>query len=396
MKTPIVSATLCLALLSSCGEGTVRNTQANNFTDQCSIVKTGEKVFPVDDNTSTEISYLQYIHNDTLPMFSLLNTYTNSIYLYNAETSILLDTITFDKEGTHGVGKIQGYYYHNDDSIFTYAYGYGRAFLANRQGKVTQKYDLFNPDELLNDTTQFRALPYPESRVPILYKGEQLILTGGFFAETSMEKSNNTFVTNIYDVTKKKGFYANSYPEQYQKYEWCGGFFYRQPSISLYSDSTLLLGFPADHRLRLYNLQNGEQTHFYAGSKKIKEIEPLRTSKEFMVERPNEEIRNWYYSQPSYEGVFADPYKHLVYRIARLPNPNQKRHSFNVKPVVIIVLDEQLKYIGEELLPEGLQYDTFNSYVSPEGFHIHIRNPKDEDHLTFYTYNIEKTNNENE
>lgn len=377
-------------LLSACSNNSVRNTQADDFVDDCSVMKTGEKIFPVDDNTSTEIAYLQYIHNDTLPMFSLLNTYTNSIYLYDAEKCVLLDTITFDKEGAHGVGKIQGYYYHNDDSIFTYAYGYGQAFLANRNGKVVRKYKLFDPDELLNDTTVFRTLPYPYSWTPVLYKEGKLILTGGFLAETSMEKSDNTFVTNIYDVVKEKSVYANSYPEQYQKYEWCGGFFYRQPSISLYSGYSFLLGFSADHRLRLYDWKTGEQTYFYAGSKEVQEIKPLRTSKELMAERSSDEIRQWYYSQPSYEGVFVDPYKHLVYRIARLPNSDQRKGEFNAKPVVVIVLDDQLNYIGEELLPVGYQYDTFNSYVSPEGLHIHIRNPKDEDHLMFYTYNMSK------
>ena len=390
MKKFIIPISIGLVLLSSCSRNTVRNTQADDFIDRCSVVKTGEKIFPVDDNTSTNFDYLQYIHNDTLPMLSLLNTYSNSIYLYDAEKYIILDTITFDKEGAHGVGKIQGYYYHNDDSIFTYAYGYGRVFLANRKGKVVQKYNLFDPDELMNDTTQFRALPYFYSWTPMLYKDDRLILTGGFFTETSLEKSDNTFVTNIYDVVKGKGVYTNSYPEQYQKYEWDGGFFYRQPSISLYSDSSFLLGFSADHRLRHYDWKTGEQTYFYAGSKDIKDIEPLRTNKVFVAEHPNDEIRDWYYSQPSYEGVFADPYKHLVYRIARLPNPTQKKGTFNAKPVIIIVLDEQLNYIGEELLPEGLSYDTFNSYVSPEGLHIHIRNPKDEDHLTFYTYNMKR------
>lgn len=391
MKTSFaIKITLCLALLSSCNGNTVRNTQSDEFIDQCSMVRTGEKTFPVDDNTSTEIAYLQYIHNDTLPMLSLLNTHTNSIYLYDAERSTILDTITFHKEGMHGVGEIQGYYYHNDDSIFTYAYGYGRVFLANRKGKVTQKYNLFNPDEFLEDTTQFRALPYLYSWTPMLYENGQLILTGGFFAETSMEKSDNTFVTNIYDITNGKGTYTNSYPEQYQKYEWCGGFFYRQPSITMHSNQSFLLSFSADHRIRHYNLKTGEQTHFYAGSQKIKEIEPLRSSKVLMAERSNHEISDWYYSQPSYEGLFADPYKHLVYRIARLPNPGQEEGRFNAKPVVIIVLDEQLNYIGEELLPQGLQYDTFNSYVSPQGLHIHIRNPKDEDHLTFFVYNMNK------
>ena len=82
MKKFIIPISVGLVLLSSCSRNTVRNTQADDFIDRCSVVKTGEKIFPVDDNTSTNFDYLQYIHNDTLPMLSLLNTYSNSIYLY--------------------------------------------------------------------------------------------------------------------------------------------------------------------------------------------------------------------------------------------------------------------------------------------------------------------------
>lgn len=98
-------------------------------------------------------------------------------------------------------------------------------------------------------------------------------------------------------------------------------------------------------------------------------------------------ISTWYYEQPSYGSIYADPYKELYYRFARLPKPDHKPGTFNDKPVIVIVLDKDLRYVGEERLPEGPLYDTFNAYVSPEGLNIHIYNSSDEDRLTFYTYN---------
>lgn len=45
MKKFIIPISIGLVLLSSCSRNTVRNTQADDFIDRCSVVKTGEKIF---------------------------------------------------------------------------------------------------------------------------------------------------------------------------------------------------------------------------------------------------------------------------------------------------------------------------------------------------------------
>lgn len=387
MKKASISVALLALLLVSCGGGNVRNNRAKEFKNQCTLERTGEKVYPLDKNTSGNIEYLQYIANDNLLRFSFLNSHTNSIYLHDAESGELLNIIEFDKEGANGVGSIQGYCYHNDDSIFVYEYGSGMVRLANNQGEVITAYPMFDAEAILNDTTKFLTSPYVESRLPMLYRDDKLIMGGGFLAETTLEKADNTFVTLMYDVVNRTAAYANSYPEQYRKYDWGGGFFYRQPSMAMTPEGRFLISFPADHNLWNYDPVTQKRDSLYAGSRLIEKIVPFGAEKKkFPDEVPEQRLSDWYYSQPSYESIFADPYKHLYYRIARLPNVEHRPATLNDKPVVVIVLDKDLNYLGEDLLPEGVPYDTFNAYVSPEGLNIRIWN-NDEDHLTFYTYN---------
>ena len=390
MKRKHLLIVFCTVLLVACGGKSVHNRQASAFKDACDVKKTGAKSFVLDENTSTMLSFLQYVHGDTLQRLSFLNSYSNSIYLYNAIDGTFLDSIRFDKEGADGVGTIQGYYYYNDDSIFIYPYAEGRVYLADSHGKVQEIYHLYDVDGVVSDTTRFLPVPYMETRLPMFYHSGKLLLSGGLLVDTSLERKDNTFVCISYDVCSKNSHYAVSYPEMYRKYNWGSDFFYRQPSMTMISDGELLFSFAADHNLWRYNPVTGQCDSLYAGSCNINEIVPLSLEKkEFPDEVPAELISEWYYSQPSYESVYADPYKGLYYRIARLPNSAHKPNTFNDKPVVVIVLDRNLNYVGEERLPEGVPYDTFNVYVSPEGLNIHIYNSKDEDHATFYTYNAE-------
>ena len=59
--------------------------------------------FVLDENTPSDINYLQYVTNDTMPCLTLLNNFNNSIYLYDALNGDIMDSIHFEKEGANGV-----------------------------------------------------------------------------------------------------------------------------------------------------------------------------------------------------------------------------------------------------------------------------------------------------
>lgn len=377
----IIGSILFSLLLYSCGKN------AEGVADSDFIACVDSICYELDDETPYVQSYVQFIPGEKINRFSFLNENSNSVYIYNAETGEFLQSIKLDKEGAKGVGTLQAYYYHNDDSIFTYQYGSTKLKLIDRNQEVLDTYELYNGKEHLSDMTMLYSAPYVDTISPLLYFGGRVILPSSFLAETNHETVDNTFVTMLCDIATHEVTHANSYPEMYVSSNWGGGFFYRQVRHCRGLDGNLILSFPADNHLWVYNISTGDYLSVDGKSKAIDSIVPLEDSKGEFVENTREEIKNWYYSQPSYEGVFADPYKGLYYRIARLPN-GEPSEGFNNKRVVIVVFDRDFNYLGEQELPDGILYDTFNAYVSPKGLNIHVYEPEIESQWKYLTFSI--------
>lgn len=265
-------------LFAACGGGRTVGNQAQ-YEDLCSVEQTGTKQFALDDNTSNNISFLQYIPGDTLARLSLLNTHSNSIYLYDATSGNLLTSIPFDLEGANGVGQIQGYRYHNNDSIFVYPYGAGRVYLANSQGKVKEVYPLYegvtieeNEDSIMANPKFFPTDPYVDTANPMFYSNGKIFMAQGFFAETTLEREDNTSVNLSYDIATRTTEFSMPYSETYRKHDWGGNFFYRHPSVAMTADGKQLFSYSADSNLWLYDPATGQRDSLYAGSLEIKEV----------------------------------------------------------------------------------------------------------------------------
>lgn len=370
-------------MLSSCGDtnGGLRNVNVLGPSDSI--------IYELDEDVSYHHSYCQYIQGDSVNIYSILNSYDNSILLYDASNGKFLKRISMALEGDDGVGRVQGYYYHNQDSIFTYQYGSGRCFLINSEGIVLANYSLFNPMEFGGSMEILCTSPYLESQSPMLLTADILHFPTSFLAETNKENSSNTFVTLDYNLLSGKVSQHNPYPAIYHKSNWGGGFFFRQVKSCIGSNGNIVLSYPADSNLWEYNPKDGSLISHPAACSSIGEIEPFDTKKDLFNDVDNERQEEWYYSQSNYEGVYHDIYKNVYYRIFRLPGSKQHEEgTFNDKKVGIAVYDEDFKYLSETILPDNLVYDTFNSYVSPQGLNIHIWKPEEEDKWIFYTYNL--------
>lgn len=377
-------------LVVSCSVKEVRNPHVNDYEDRCTLKQVGKKVFPLDESSTATFKYVQYIENDTLPMFSFLNTYLNAIYLYDARTCELLDTLVFQKEGNNGVGILQGYHYINKDSILTYQSGSGRLALVDSEGHVKQRYVLMDMEQ---QQTENLVLPNPEVSTdnPILYADGIVSMAGGYYSESSIETTGRVYTTLHYNLATGEIRYANRYPEIYRKWSWGAHGYYRSINTALDSEGNVLVGFAADHNLWRYNPKTGVSDSLYAGSRLVKSIKPFSTApKEYMYQgAPADAVEDWYETQPSYDAVFYDPYRQLYYRFVRLPREDALKNFFNNKPVVLIVLDKDLQYLGEEQLPESnVGYDTYNAFVTPEGLFIKSLRVTSEDEVTFCQYQV--------
>ncbi|WP_294627016.1 DUF4221 family protein [uncultured Bacteroides sp.] len=348
----------------------------------------GQKTFVLDERTSVMVEYLQYINDSANNILSFINYPTNTVYMYDYDNGLLLDTIRYDKEGNNGVGEVQGYCFLNRDSIFVYQYGNPVVHLTNGQGEILWSKALFE-----NFERKERVMypePYLMTNNPMKYADGKLILNGFISGETSHETKENRPVTMLYKIDDASLKFLNPYPMQYVEYNWGGGFTHRLPYTDLDNKGNLLISFPADHNLWRCNVINHQTDSLYAGSEMIEYTEPYAASKEEVAIIDEYRVFEWYMTTPSYEGIFYDKYRDLYYRIARLPDTNYKLgNRGNNKPVIIIVLDSRLHYLGEEILPPAKEgnYRINNCFVSKDGLNIQVLTD-DEDKLIFEQYKV--------
>ena len=164
---------------------------------------------------------------------------------------------------------------------------------------------------------------------------------------------------------------------------------YRLPYYCLNEHGDYVISFPACHQLVSGNLNGSRQsTIVESGCNAIKEIKPYRKYK-FIMNHSSDDVWSWYMNNPSYEGILYDKYRKVYYRFARLPLPEYKKGDRgNRKPLVVIILDENLQYLGEYLMPTVVEYFSTNAFVSERGLNIQVISDN-EDVLQFYVYEYE-------
>jgi hypothetical protein len=364
--------------------GSIINKECDNYVNNCSLIFKGIKEFPLDEESSYLIRYIQFIDTDAGCYLSFLNNHNNSIYFYDYHSSTFLKRIQYQREGPNGVGDIGGYCYVNNDSIFIYSDWAYSLYLTNNQSKVRSKHKLYE------DTQQYdKNMIYPAPKMltstPLKKYQQTIVCTGAVYGEPLWETETNRPTGILFNLENQNINYIINYPKQYAKYNW-GGIIYRIPYYEL-SGQSIIVSFSAEHHIVEYLLLTGEEKTHYAGSAAIKEIVSFPESK-----RPNldqNRISEWFMHTPSYQGIFYDKYKNVYYRMARLPAKEFRVGLSGIKkPIIIIVLDANFNYIGEAALPNNIKWGYVdNCFVSEDGFNIHVFTD-DEDKLTFYQYNF--------
>jgi hypothetical protein len=387
-----IYSSIILIFIIACNNDAVVNKEHNKYPNRCKLEYVGTKEFPLDDETSPYRQYISFIDNDSTQIFSFLNEYNNSIYFYDYKSSSFLRKIKYEKEGPDGVLSTQGYLYLNDDSIFVYSYKTKLLCLTNSNAKVLEKYKLYEKSRAKeyekaerDESLIIYPAPFLQTKTPMKKFGNNIIVFGFFAAEFSFETPTNRPVCVMVNLEDKSINYLINYPEQYSKYNWGGGFTYRMPYYDI-DNQSMVISFAAHHSLVRYDFATNSQKDFYAGSSEIKSIKPYpQPNKEISVESRAE--IDWFATNPAYGGIIYDKYKKLYYRFAGLPAENYNPNSrANRKPVLIIVLDSDLQYLGEVYLPTDKNLNTEGCFISEDGIHIQINNK--EDNLAFYRYNI--------
>lgn len=387
MKRAILLYLLISIVLFSCNNGNkVINENTNKYERKCRLKELENKEFKIDDQTTYLTEYIQYIDKDSAEYLAFVNKNNNSVYFYKYSNSGFFKKIKFEKEGNNGVNNIQAFLDVNRDSFFVYSYNTQILNLFDNNLNVIKRYKLYEDSER-EKSDIIPPSPYMQTATPIRKIGNIIISMGFVAGEPTREANTNRPVCIVYDLKNDKRESKINYPIQYSKYNWGGGFTYRMPYYDVVNRD-LIVSFAASHNLIRYNIDTGESKEFYAGSSSIKEISSYPQSKGSEISR--DDSWRWYMTNASYENILYDKYRKVYYRIARLPKKDFiSTEQGNKKPIVVIVLDSNLTYIGETLLSTNINWFPCNSFVSREGLNIQVLTDN-EDVISFKTFKIEK------
>ena len=161
-------------------------------------------------------------------------------------------------------------------------------------------------------------------------------------------------------------------------------FSYRVPSYDLSPQNEMVISFPADDSIRVYNLQTKQTRSYFAGYSVPYEIRPARSGSMADVTRS-------VYDQVQYSCIYYDRWHGLYYRILTLPVKEDydinSRENLS-RNLAVVILDKDFQKVGEYNVQEKSDRYAF-MFVSPEGLHIQVLSD-DDDYMTFMTLKPQK------
>ena len=261
---------------------------------------------------------------------------------------------------------------------YTWAY---QLDLMNGQGELLAHYRLkdIKPQA---DCPYSMPSPVPSSSLPLKKAGDEIILQG--FSPNKVENLSRgtTLLFNLKDSTLR---YANDYPPCYQEKDFDKWHVqvHLTPRYDLNPQNEMVLSYPIEDSIRIFNLKTGEKRSYFAGHSTPYKIRPA--SDPTIAEQERSIL-----GQAQYTGIYYDRWNQLYYRLMTLPVKDYTVNASRLpsRELAVIILDNDFKKVGEYNIREKSDRCSF-AFVSPEGFHINILSDND-DFMDFITLKPKK------
>lgn len=348
------------------------------------------KKFEIDDETAPQSPYIQMFDDISgIRLFTFFNPYNHSIYYYDYDTGIKINTTKYYKEGQNGILNISGYYIQSKDSIYLYSARTIEIALTDSAGKVNKRIS-FRGDGRDNWYNTFPQYAF-STVIPIIKIQDKLILTGfQTVALPAKALDKHPFAACI-DLKTENINYTYTYPEMLYGYNanWEGNFAtFVYPELS--PTGEMIHSFPMSHNIYITPWNSNNYKTIYAGSNYASTIhsidmDPKRTPGEVILDRMVRE--------DMYTAIRYDSYRKLYYRIILhgIPDANHNTQS-SKKTISVIIMDERFNYMGETVIGSGEQWNWKNMFVTREGLNIEYisHDDLDENFMIFKIFTVEK------
>lgn len=390
----IILLLLVSVLIVSCSSHhivRIENEQKGNLTSIYELFISDSVQYCLDIETAPKSSYMQ-IYEDSLNTYlTLLNSYNNSIYLYDNRNQKLVKRISYDKEGANGILGMGGYYIKNMDSIYIYNRPLLEILLTDSTGKVKEHISLRSLDaDWINTYPQYDL----SSACPIFEKNGKLILTG--FSPFAIKESllNNFRYTAYIDIKSKQVEFHHTYPMNLygDDMNWDDPVF-MQMYCAISPDGNLIHSFPISHDLIINKFASDDSTVVYGGCNVASTISSIDWDLFKTQKTPTELVFLHYLKQDLYGAIIYDPWRKVYYRFMQKGILNAStKNSMDEKQIVLILFDDKFNYLGEKMIGNGKNWYISNAFVTDRGLNIQYldQNDIEELYLNFKVFTIAK------
>ncbi|PZV83571.1 uncharacterized protein DUF4221 [Algoriphagus aquaeductus] len=291
--------------------------------------------------------------------------------------------IAFEVNGKDAIGKLSNYYWLNKDSIFLYSYGSAKFSIVDSEGFVKKGYFIDNGKNAVR--------PEIDSSRPLFRFGSKI----GFNCWGSEKEyyNNSSFDENafmFFDLKNEEKQYRISYPDVYKGAIWGVQFFQFYHEFNAIDD-LLVLSFPIDNDLTIYDLRNNQIRRVSTEVGRKINVEPLsyKTGKiaPDIIDEVKHQMRQDYYSF-----IKFDPTNNIYVRVLNKKFNNDFIDSFSGLNSVfgeysLVFLDKDFKIFDSIDLPNNQYFLTSLFFIDGKLYLEKIQN-YDEDLLVFDVFDL--------
>lgn len=384
----ILPAVIALALFFSCSSNNnivaLKNERKGTLIPTVKLAVSGEKKFPLDSISAPKTPYMQVFTGDSnTTCLSFLNTYASAIYIYDYATAMEKKIIKFSRNDKDGVDNPLGYYLKSKDSIYIYNKKNNQLVLLNDSSRVLSRISLIN-DQPFHELswTFFYPQYYPSTVAPLMRMSNQIVFPGQYmFSLPDTIARRFKFESHI-DFSNNKVTFSREYPDELygHNYFWENEGLFTNVYSDIAPDNKMVYSFPVSHQLYLADAGKEGYTPVYGASNEAGTI----TS--FNKKLSGEELVLKVCQTDLYAAIKYDPYRKVYYRFLRKAMPDATATStIKDKPLLVIVFDENFKYMGETAIGTCNDFNWENAFVTAEGLNIEYldKNDRSESFLYF-------------
>jgi len=361
-----------LSVLVACSSNRVKvkNEKRGRLHPVMKLEEEMEKKMLLDSVSAPKPQSTQIFQDSTgVRHFTFINRYDNSIYFYNYETLKFERKIKWERLGSNGIRKSDGYYIKSMDSIFVYNLVVNEIVLTNHKSKILKRISLKGKGD---NKTWYLYYPqyYPKTVTPLIEAGGKLLFTGSYYNSLTESMLDNFRFNAQIDLKLNNVVFHHLYPKELYGFgsNWDGGLL-TEVFPELHPDGDkLIYSFPVSHDLYITEINSTHYKIVYAGSNFAGTISSIDRPPQ---NTPNEIILANYIKNDSYSAIKYDKFRKVYYRFLLKGIPNAtKSTKWQDKPIAIIIMDENFKYLGETVIGNMNDWNWENSFVTKEGLNI--------------------------